>query len=230
MKTCSKCKAEKENTEFSKDACAKDGLRSSCKACVALYRSENRVTSAARSAAYHSANSEKVNARHAYRYAANREKVKARHAAYNKANSESVRAYHAAYRAANHEKLKEQAVEYRAANSEKIKARMAAYNKANLEQHAARSRGRRARASSAEGKHTAADVSAIFEKQHGLCANCLCKLFKSGKKKYHVDHIMPLALGGSNWPSNLQCLCPTCNLSKGAKHPDEWANENGRLL
>jgi 5-methylcytosine-specific restriction endonuclease McrA len=33
---------------------------------------------------------------------------------------------------------------------------------------------------------------------------------------------MPLKLGGSNWPENLQLLCRTCNLRKNAKHPDVW--------
>lgn len=82
----------------------------------------------------------------------------------------------------------------------------------------------------AEGSHTGKDVQAIFQNQRGLCANCKKKLFKSGAKKYHVDHVIPLAKGGSNWPSNLQCLCPTCNMRKGAKDPLDWAKENGRLL
>ncbi len=31
----------------------------------------------------------------------------------------------------------------------------------------------------------------------------------------HVDHIMPLAKGGTNVPENLQTLCNECNLGKG---------------
>jgi len=35
----------------------------------------------------------------------------------------------------------------------------------------------------------------------------------------HVDHIVPLAQGGTNDITNFQALCPKCNLSKGAKMP-----------
>jgi len=34
---------------------------------------------------------------------------------------------------------------------------------------------------------------------------------------YHVDHKIPLALGGTNDLDNLTIACPPCNLSKGIK-------------
>jgi len=163
-----------------------------------------------------------VAAYHAYYYMVNRKAIKA----YCAANADRKAEYDAEYRARNHEKAKA----YRAANSEKAKAYGAAYRLANPDKAAAHNRNRRALKRSAEGKHTAADVTAIFTSQKGLCANCQARIFKSGINKFHVDHIMPLALGGSNWPSNLQCLCQSCNLRKWAKHPDEWAKENGRLI
>lgn len=87
-------------------------------------------------------------------------------------------------------------------------------------------RNRRAKIAQAEGFHTKDDVFAILERQKWKCVECK----KSLKKSYHVDHIMPIALGGSNWPKNLQCLCQLCNNRKHAKHPVDWAKENGRLL
>lgn len=41
----------------------------------------------------------------------------------------------------------------------------------------------------------------------------------------HVDHIIPLARGGSHTPSNLCCSCSSCNLAKGAKLPEEFRNQ-----
>ena len=33
---------------------------------------------------------------------------------------------------------------------------------------------------------------------------------------YHMDHIVPLDLYGNNDPTNLQLLCPACNLTKNS--------------
>lgn len=69
-----------------------------------------------------------------------------------------------------------------------------------------------------EGLHSAADIAAIREGQGGRCAICDIDCGAD----YHVDHIIPLSRGGSNWPENLQILCPGCNLSKGTKTHDEY--------
>ena len=66
----------------------------------------------------------------------------------------------------------------------------------------------------------------LYLLQRGMCANCNKKL----NGKYDVDHIYPIARGGTNWPHNIQLLCKSCNCKKHAKDPFEWANENGRLL
>lgn len=64
-------------------------------------------------------------------------------------------------------------------------------------------------------------VAKKMEQQRGLCVYCSAELSIS----FHVDHIMPLALGGEHAPSNIQLLCPSCNCKKGAKHPDEFLAE-----
>lgn len=60
--------------------------------------------------------------------------------------------------------------------------------------------------------------SAVYTKTEGHCAIC-------GKfvpyTEFTVDHIVPLAKGGSNDISNLQCACGVCNRIKQDILPEE---------
>ena len=84
----------------------------------------------------------------------------------------------------------------------------------NRLQHRAHRQNRRARETSTEGRFNKTDIDRFVCVQNGRCAMCF-----GPYGRYHIDHIVPLARGGSNWPSNLQLLCKPCNLSKGAKDP-----------
>jgi 5-methylcytosine-specific restriction endonuclease McrA len=111
-------------------------------------------------------------------------------------------------------------------DADKIKARVKRHRKDNPEMYAAVSRNKRARKRSAGGTHSADDIASIRKMQRDRCANCQTKLDGGG----HVDHIFPLAKGGSNDRRNLQLLCARCNTTKHAKDPLTFARENGRLL
>jgi 5-methylcytosine-specific restriction endonuclease McrA len=119
---------------------------------------------------------------------------------------------------------------YRTAHLEESRARARQWQKSNPEQTLANIHNRRALKRAAPGRHTAADVAMLYSTQRGLCAGCTAALVKTGKGKMHVDHVMPIKLGGGNGPENLQLLCPPCNLSKNAQHPDDWARSRGRLF
>lgn len=93
------------------------------------------------------------------------------------------------------------------------------YYKKNKDKCAALSRKYRAIKRGSSGTHTADDIKALFFEQSGLCGLCDLPL---DAEKYHVDHWKPLAKGGSNDKSNLKLLHPRCNLSKGAKLPEEY--------
>lgn len=69
-------------------------------------------------------------------------------------------------------------------------------------------------------------IAELQRRQNGKCAICRVSITDG----FHVDHIMPLALGGDNLPRNVQLLCVPCNLSKAAKHPVDFMRSKGFLL
>lgn len=115
-------------------------------------------------------------------------------------------------------------------NKEARNAYAKAWAIANPERRQLAIRARRARKMHADGSHSLMDIEILFDRQRGLCANCTCKLVRSGRGGAHLDHITPLSKGGSNWPWNLQFLCAHCNLTKHAKDPIEWAKQNWKLI
>jgi HNH endonuclease len=58
------------------------------------------------------------------------------------------------------------------------------------------------------------DRQILFERDEGICG--ICKL-PVDRDNFHVDHVMPYALGGQHCYSNVQVAHPYCNLSKAAK-------------
>lgn len=80
----------------------------------------------------------------------------------------------------------------------------------------------------AGGSHSAEDIRDLMKIQKRKCAHPWCK--RSLADGYHVDHRIPISAGGANDRSNLQLLCPTCNLHKSFKHPVDFAQQNGFLV
>jgi hypothetical protein len=50
----------------------------------------------------------------------------------------------------------------------------------------------------------------VWRRDSGQCVRC------GSQRNLEFDHIIPLALGGSNTARNIQLLCETCNREKGA--------------
>jgi hypothetical protein len=51
---------------------------------------------------------------------------------------------------------------------------------------------------------------AVWRRDRGRCVRC------GSQRNLEFDHIIPIALGGSNTARNLQLLCEACNREKGA--------------
>ena len=214
MKTCTKCGIGKPVAEFARDASKRDGLRSHCKECC---RAGN--------AAWYVANPDKVKASAAAWRAANPEKYKAASVKWIAANSERKKAYDDAWAAANPDKRKASCAKWKSANRDKIKKAYAAWAKTKPESIRIRNQNRRARASGGKLSNGLADK--LVKLQRGKCA-CGCGQLLG--TDYHLDHIMPLALGGTNTDNNIQLLRKLCNLQKKAKHPVEFMQQRGFLL
>lgn len=156
------------------------------------------------------------------------------------------------YREKNPEKRKETCKNYREKNPAACKesylkwqareqsngwAVKKAYDKANPDQKKLRSKKwvqnnpdymkmQKHRRRGAGGSFSKKDIDFLMKSQNQKCVVCLTSIVETR----HIDHILPIALGGTNHPSNLQILCPKCNRQKSAKHPIDFMQEKGFLL
>lgn len=158
-------------------------------------------------------------------YAANKDRYAAENAAYYEVNAKKVKARVAKYNAENQEKVKAGNAKWRSKNMDKVRAYGVKWNAANPESRKIRNINRRARESGCKLSNGLSEK--LFKLQRGKCA-CGCK--QPLGDDYHLDHIMPLALGGSNTDDNMQLLRKLCNLQKHAKHPVEFMRQRGFLL
>lgn len=135
--------------------------------------------------------------------------------AYARRNKDKANATNRRWRKANPEKFRDSLRRSQRKHREQRREDTLAWERKNPERHKeimrAGRRNYKARKRAAEGSHSADDIKALWDAQSGLCAICSVHLDETG---YHADHVVALARGGTNWPDNLQLLCPTCNCSK----------------
>jgi 5-methylcytosine-specific restriction endonuclease McrA len=118
----------------------------------------------------------------------------------------------------NREKVQKTSAVYRDRNAETLKEYQKRYRREHGLAHRIYESLRRARKRLAGGHYTGSDITELLEKQSGCCAYCGVSLVDG----YHIDHVVPISRGGSNWPENLALACPRCNDSKGSKLLSEW--------
>lgn len=171
-------------------------------------------------------NSEKARKQQAASYIRNLEYNRKARKEYREKNRERTLQILKEYWGKNREELRRKKREHYQKNKERLRKEGNEYKRNNRAKYRVWAINYEARKRNAEGKHSVADINKLYELQKGKCAICFCCL----KKGYHVDHIKSLKRGGSNWPSNLQLLCPRDNCSKKTLDNIEYAKRLGRLL
>lgn len=225
MKICSKCKILKSKSEFFKDAAHKDGLRSSCKECSAklsrdLYR-RNGDKYRVRRKEYYQENIDKE-IEYARQYRKNNpEKVRDSTKKYIEnhpdAVKESRKRSNERRRGQRHEYHSKYYLEHKEYFAEKTKrwkkdnpGYFLAYRRKNREHSREKVNNRRARIRGVLVENVSRDK--VYERDGGRCHLCRKKV---SRQRWHLDHIVPLALGGEHSYKNVAVACPECNYKKG---------------
>ncbi|MHB8914935.1 MAG: HNH endonuclease [Thiobacillus sp.] len=234
MKPCKKCGATDRYANGNCKPCMRANSSAwsaanpdKVRAGKAAYRIANAEKLRAEKAAYRASNKEKLRAYRLAYYSANTDKLRAYRLAYYSANTDKLRAYQESYRDANPEKCRARFAAWRAANTEKARASNAVWRTENPDKIRVNNHNYRAMKRENGGKLSQGVAARLFKLQRGKCA-CGCK--KPLGDNYHLDHIIPIALGGSNTDENIQLLRAKCNIQKKAKHPIEFMQSKGYLL
>ena len=103
---------------------------------------------------------------------------------------------------------------YRLAHPEKVK--IWEKNRSKKPARLAQKLKNRADRMAMTGKCSAQQLRARLAFYGYRCAYC-------GGPFEHVDHVIPVARGGTNWPANLRPACRKCNQRKNSKKLSEWA-------
>jgi len=127
MKTCYKCKSEKDISEFSKDKRSKDGLQGCCKSCYSDYFKQNKQKFHEAGKKYREQNKELI-ANQKKQYAKeNKDLLKASRKAYYEKNKEHMLAQNKEYYLQNRETKLQYIKDYRSKNKSKINQRDRVY-------------------------------------------------------------------------------------------------------
>lgn len=200
MKLCSKCRVQKDLSDFNARAAVKDGRQSVCRSCQQLYwleycrangtklaakRTRDKGDKAAYDKRYYASNKIKMNAANRENWALNRERYNRRHSEYYAENVERFRLYH----------QRPDRRAYASVNAKNQKAK------------------RRAAMGATVQKITTAEWRELAASYHWLCVYCHVR-----PGRLTMDHIVPLTLGGAHTVANVVPACRNCNSKKNTKN------------
>ena len=203
-KVCSKCLFALPLYRFGKRKDSKDGLNGRCKHCLNTYSKKWKKSLPKEKRKHYN-------------------EVHKRYMHDNESQRLNRNAGSKAWRQANPERFKKMGKNYYEKNRKDILIQAKTYRLSNRVRRNHWNSVRRARKRNAGGSHTTHQWLDKLELYKGYCHWCL----RIVKGVTHKDHVIPLAKGGSDDITNVVPSCASCNLSKKAQMPHEFA---GRLF
>lgn len=164
---------------------------------------------------WHRKNHARRNAQDRVRRAADPEKYLRMERAYRAKHPERARASSKRYRERHPERVRESQLRYESTHPERLDRKRATtreWHHRNRPRHAATQRARKARIRGLFVEHVHSLI--VLELHDGVCGICGEDVDPGN---FHVDHIIPLALGGEHSYANTQPAHPVCNHRKGAR-------------
>jgi 5-methylcytosine-specific restriction endonuclease McrA len=143
-------------------------------------------------------------------YAQNKEKVKA----YRLENVERLNESKRLHRISHAEQRAKYRKWYYDNHKEHELSNNSRYMKTHPENKRAKEHRHKALKKGAPGTYSAADIIDKRYQQKNCCYWC-----GNALDRYDVDHVIPLARKGSNWPDNIVIACHSCNSQKSDKIP-----------
>lgn len=235
-KTCTKCRQIKALTNFHVHNGAnanKDGYRSYCKDCSReanrIYRANNRDLVNAKKRQY-AKEKPHLKAEQDRRYRLNNvEKIAKSKAEWNKNNLDAIRLYRANRTPEQKQKKRDQDIAYGRANRQKNRLATRKYRLNNPER--AKLSSKKYAANNPQIalrkdalRRTRLETNGVFivtRKEIRQMREQLCFYCKE-RPGVTIDHVIPIARGGTHSIGNLVAACQKCNSSKCAKTITEW--------
>jgi len=101
-------------------------------------------------------------------------------------------------------------------NKESRREQQKEYAQQNADAVRLKNMNRKARARGAAGRITRKMRKRLWARFHGMCAYCVIRHADT------LDHVIPLARGGTNYEGNVVPCCKSCNFSKHDSTVMEW--------
>jgi 5-methylcytosine-specific restriction endonuclease McrA len=215
-KRCPSCpsdRGEQPISNFSKDRTTPIGYSYQCKTCAGQRRrqhfAETRAVQAERAKAWRQKHPERVKAKKKAEYIRNKARIQQRGKAYRAKNKEKLKQSMQAWYQSHLDHVKA----YRKINRARDRAQENAHHRAHPELVAAKDAKRRMREQAAAMQRITRQQWDWLKAFYGQrCAYCGIK-----PKRLTMDHIIPLARGGTHTLENLIPACKSCNSRKNMK-------------